>query len=186
MWEGSYCWQREAEPCNWLPKGSEGGPNRFYLPRPDAPGGEPVVLKPSSQGERQVCEGQGPLVPWLELPQGTPSGVQPQTRDLPMLAHARPCLPPPLIFCAVNKWHYCSQQPWNVGAEAQTHGTRCSGFMSIMITFSLSFPTSKLGLYELNPRGTFQNVPCQAMYLRLWWEASARCPMSDQYYFLSL
>lgn len=62
-----------------------------------------MVLKPSSQGERQVCEGQGPLVPWLELPQGTPSGVQPQTRRLPMLAHARPCLPPPLIFCAVNK-----------------------------------------------------------------------------------
>lgn len=66
VWEASYCRQRKAEPCDWLPRGNERGPNHVYLPGPDAPVVVSMVLRSSRQGEKQVCEKQGPLVPWLE------------------------------------------------------------------------------------------------------------------------
>lgn len=66
-----------------------------------------LVLEPSSQGERQVHEKQGPMVLWLELPQlhslWNPASHQgEQLWDLPTY------LPSLTIFCALNKWHNCS------------------------------------------------------------------------------
>lgn len=135
-------WRREVEHCNWLPKGSEGGPNHFYLPRPDAPVDASMVRRSSHQGERQVCDKQGPLVPWLERPQGIPSGTSlTPGRTAPGIAHTH-------LLCQ------SSVQPMNGTVVPQGPGMweqelqPCNPLLwaNVYLGSFFSFPNPRLGL----------------------------------------